>query len=191
MDLSDIIWSLITAAIVFGPSIISAILKKSGEDAPKRPTSFPMEEMFPQFDEELDEEDAEHDAVERDGAEVGDGTVWGVPMDGGVPAEPQVRIEAVEKPAVAPVAAVPVGRPEGQSAFAGRAAVDARPVSPAVARPEPLAVSRVGVQSVAPAGLKQKLGTVLAEEQGGTKMEIDAKKLIIYSSIMNPKFREN
>lgn len=187
MDLSDIVWSLITAAIVFGPSIISAILKKSGEDAPKRPTSFPMDEMFPQFDEELDEEDAEG----RDEVEVGDGTVGGVPVEGGVPAEPQVRIEAVEKPAVAPVAAVPVGSPEGQSAFAGRAAVDARPVSPAVARPEPLAVSRVGVQSVAPAGLKQKLGTVLAEEQGGTKMEIDAKKLIIYSSIMNPKFREN
>lgn len=154
MELSDIIWSLITAAIVFGPSIISAILKKSGEDAPKRPTSFPMDEMFPHFDEELDEED-------------------------------------VEKPAVAPVAAVPVERPEGQSALAGRAAVDARSVFPAFARPEPLAVSRAGVQSVAPEGLKQKLGTVLAEEQGRTKMEIDAKKLIIYSSIMNPKFREN
>jgi hypothetical protein len=59
-------------------------------------------------------------------------------------------------------------------------------VKPAPAKPQPMTFDLEGVQRQT----KVRKPMLIEEEEKGPKEEIDPKKLVLYSEIMNPKFNE-
>ena len=59
-------------------------------------------------------------------------------------------------------------------------------VKPAPANPQPMTFDLEGVQRQT----KVRKPMLIEEEEKGPKEEIDPKKLVLYSEIMNPKFNE-
>lgn len=171
MDLFDIIWLLIAAVFIAGPGLIGKGHKKSASGAGGRkpysqtpPPIDPFPLPFP-LPEEVSETTSENYEPERESRSQRAGYGTSEP----IPAAPVSQARTDSAPHTTEV---PVTHAEGASAFRMKA------TQPEFNVPQ---TSRVPASAKAPVEPENS--------EPGKKLKIDPEKMIIYSALMEPKFK--
>ena len=162
MDFLDIIWIVVCIVLVAVPDLVFINKKKKSAHGRTR-TSGPMPQMPENFPmPQMPSVPSEPESMPTDD-ESEDFPVWTEPEEMEEPAVPQVQ--AVEQPK--PVA---------------------EQFKPVVERPKPVAVKEVAKRPASPAPQ-----TDSSQADDGKKREglhVDPRNLVIYTAIMEPKFKE-
>lgn len=168
MDFLDIIWIVVCIVLVAVPDLVFNNKKKKSARGrtrtsgpmPQMPENFPMPPM-PSVPSEPESMPTEEEE---------DFPVWTEPeVTEGQP-EPQVR--AVEQPKTVVEQSKPV----------------VEQFKPAVERAKPVAVKEVARRPASPA--PQTDNSLADDGKKGGKLRVDPRNLVIYTAIMEPKFKE-
>lgn len=169
MDFLDIIWIVVCIVLVAVPDLVFNNKKKKSARGrtrtsgpmPQMPENFPMPPM-PSVPSEPESMPTE------DEPEVF--PVWTEPEEMEEPAVPQVQ--AVEQPKTVVEQSKPV----------------AEQFKPVVERPKPVAVKEVARRPASPAPQTDSSSADDGKKDG--KLRVDPRNLVIYTAIMEPKFKE-
>ena len=173
MDFLDIIWIVVCIVLVAVPDLVFNNKKKKSAHGrtrtsgpmPQLPENFPMPSV-PSEPESMPTDDGPEDFP-----------VWTEPeMTEGQP-EPQVQAVEQPKPVVEQFNPV-VERPKPV----------AEQFNPVVERPKPVAVKEVTRRPASPA--PQTDSSQADDGKKGGKLRVDPRNLVIYTAIMEPKFKE-
>lgn len=169
MDFLDIIWIVVCIVLVAVPDLVFNNKKKKSAHGRTR-TSGPMPQMPENFPmPQMPSVPSEPESMPTDD-EPEDFPVWTEPEEMEEPAVPQVR--AVEQPKTVVEQSKPVLE---QS-------------KPVVERPKPVAVKEVARRPASPA--PQTDNSLADDGKKGGKLRVDPRNLVIYTAIMEPKFKE-
>ena len=173
MDFLDIIWIVVCIVLVAVPDLVFNNKKKKSSRGrtrtsgpmPQMPENFPMPPMpsVPSEPESMPESMPIDDESE-------DFPVWTEPEEMDEPAVPQVQ--AVEQPKTVVEQSKPV----------------AEQFKPVVERPKPVAVKEVTRRPASPAPQTDSSSADDGKKREG--LRVDPRNLVIYTAIMEPKFKE-
>ncbi len=166
MDFLDIIWIVVCIVLVAVPDLVFNNKKKKSARGRTR-TSGPMPENFPMPP--MPSVPSEPESMPTED-EPEDFPVWTEP-------------EEVEEPAVAQVQAV-----EQPKTVVEQSKPVAEQFKPVVERPKPVAVKEVARRPASPA--PQTDSSPADDGKKGGELRVDPRNLVIYTAIMEPKFKE-
>ncbi len=169
MDFLDIIWIIVCIVLVAVPDLVFNNKKKKSARGrtrtsgpmPQMPENFPMPPM-PSVPSEPESMPTEDEPE--------DFPVWTEPEEMEEPAVPQVQ--AVEQPKTVVEQSKPV----------------VEQFKPVVERPKPVAVKEVARRPASPAPQTDSSSADDGKKDG--KLRVDPRNLVIYTAIMEPKFKE-
>lgn len=169
MDFLDIIWIVVCIVLVAVPDLVFNNKKKKSAHGrtrtsgpmPQMPENFPMPPM-PSVSSELESMPTEDEPE--------DFPVWTEPEEMEEPAVPQVQ--AVEQPKPVAEQFKPV----------------VEQFKPVVEQPKPVAVKEVTRRPASPAPQTDSSPADDGKKDG--KLRVDPRNLVIYTAIMEPKFKE-
>lgn len=169
MDFLDIIWIVVCIVLVAVPDLVFNNKKKKSArgrtrtsgSMPQMPENFPMPPM-PSVPSEPESMPTEDEPE--------DFPVWTEPEEMEEPAVPQVQ--AVEQPKTVVEQSKPV----------------AEQFKPVVERPKPVAVKEVARRPASPAPQTDSSSADDGKKREG--LRVDPRNLVIYTAIMEPKFKE-
>lgn len=162
MDFLDIIWIIVCIVFLAVPDLV--LNKKKKKSARGRSRTFgPMPQMPENFPmPPMPSVPSEPESMPTDD-EPEDFPVWTEPEDMEEPAEPQVQVVEQPKPVV-------------------------EQFKPVVEQPKPVAVKEVTRRPASPA--PQTDSSPADDGKKGGKLRVDPRNLVIYTAIMEPKFKE-
>lgn len=162
MDFLDIIWIVVCIVLVAVPDLVFNNKKKKSAHGRTR-TSGPMPQMPENFPmPPMPSVPSEPESMPTDD-EPEDFPVWTVPEVTEEQPEPQVQAVEQPKPVV-------------------------EQFKPTVERPKPVAVKEVARRPASPA--TQTDNSTADDGKKGGKLRVDPRNLVIYTAIMEPKFKE-
>lgn len=162
MDFLDIIWIVVCIVLVAVPDLVFNNKKKKSAPGRTR-TSGPMPQMPENFPmPPMPSVSSEPESMQTED-EPEDFPVWTEPEEMEEPAVPQVQAVEQPKPVV-------------------------EQFKPVVERPKPVAVKEVARRPASPA--PQTDNSLADDGKKGGKLRVDPRNLVIYTAIMEPKFKE-
>lgn len=169
MDFLDIIWIVVCIVLVAVPDLVFNNKKKKSAHGrtrtsgpmPQMPENFPMPPM-PSVPSEPESMPTEDEPE--------DFPVWTEPEE--TEEQPEPQVQAVEQPKTVVEQSKPV----------------AEQFKPVVERPKPVAVKEVARRPASPA--PQTDSSQADDGKKDVKLRVDPRNLVIYTAIMEPKFKE-
>lgn len=169
MDFLDIIWIVVCIVLVAVPDLVFNNKKKKSAHGrtrtsgpmPQMPENFPMPPM-PSVPSEPESMPTEDEPE--------DFPVWTEPEE--TEEQPEPQVQAVEQPKTVVEQSKPV----------------AEQFKPVVERPKPVAVKEVARRPASPAPQTDSSPADDGKKDG--KLRVDPRNLVIYTAIMEPKFKE-
>lgn len=170
MDFLDIIWIVVCIVLVAVPDLVFNNKKKKSAHGrtrtsgpmPQMPENFPMPSV-PSMPESMPESMPTDDEPE-------DFPVWTEPEV--TEGQPEPQVQAVEQPKTVVEQSKPV----------------AEQFKPVVGQPKPVAVKEVSGRPASPAPQTDSSSADDGKKDG--KLRVDPRNLVIYTAIMEPKFKE-